>query len=61
MRFTSYVDTSLMGPLKFREGLSEDARWWFNFGLIILAVLLGVGLLVLSWHSWFPDKVQLHA
>lgn len=50
-----------MGPLKFRECLSEDARWWLNFGLIILAVLLGVGLLVLSWHSWVPDKVQLHA
>ncbi len=40
-----------MGALRFRDGLSEEARWWVNFCLIILAVLLAVGLLVLGWHS----------
>ncbi len=29
-----------MGALKFRDRLTEDARWWANFGLIILIVLL---------------------
>jgi len=53
--------TPMMGALKFRDRLTEDARWWVNFGLIILTVLLLVGLLMLSWHSWFPDQVQLHA
>ena len=42
-----------------REPLA--VRWWVNFGLIILAVLLIAGLLVLSRHSWFPDQVQRHA
>ncbi len=50
----------MMGTLKWRDRLTEDARWWVNFGLIILTGLLIVGLLVLSWHSWFPDQVQLH-
>jgi hypothetical protein len=50
----------MMGPLKWRDRLTEDARWWVNFGLIILTGLLIIGFLVLSWQSWFPDQVQLH-
>lgn len=53
--------TPMTGALKSRDRLTEDARWCVNFGLIILTVLLIAGLLVLSWHSWFPDQVQLHA
>ena len=50
-----------MSGMDFRDRLSDDARWWVNFGLIILAVLVVVGLLVVGWHTWIPDRVNLHA
>lgn len=50
-----------MGVLQFRDRLSEDVRWWVDFGMVILAILVIVGLLVVGWHTWVPDQVQLHA
>lgn len=52
--------TLMMSALKFRYRLIEDARWWGNFGLVILTVLLIAGLLVFGRHTWVPDQVQLH-
>ncbi len=52
--------TLMMSALKFRYRLTEDARWWGNFGLVILTVLLIAGLLVFGRHTWVPDQVQLH-
>ncbi|QNK81578.1 hypothetical protein [Nakamurella sp. PAMC28650] len=50
-----------MGVLQFRDRLNEDVRWWVDFGMVILAILVIVGLLVVGWHTWVPDQVQLHA